>query len=136
MVDAVPRDGGIAVKYGEAQLAVFNFASRGEWYACQNMCPHKQDMVLARGIVGDRQGTPKVACPLHKKTFSLRDGACLSGDPLRVETFPVKVEGDTVLVELPPEQVVAEMLRPSASRWCAEPCQEAAHVDVVGARAP
>jgi nitrite reductase (NADH) large subunit len=122
----VPRDGGIAVKYGEAQLAVFHFASRGEWYACQNMCPHKQDMVLARGIVGDQQGTPKVACPMHKKTFSLRDGACLSGDPLRVATFPVKVEGDRVLVELPPQEVVSASLRPSASRWCTEPCPEPA----------
>jgi NAD(P)H-dependent nitrite reductase small subunit len=98
----VPREGGIAVKYGNAQLALFNFASRGSWYATQNMCPHKQDMVLARGIIGDQAGTPKVACPLHKKTFALDSGNCLSGDPYALATFPVKVERDVVYVELPP----------------------------------
>ena len=67
--------------------------SRGEWYATQNSCPHKREMVLARGIVGDQAGAPKVACPLHKKTFDLRTGACLSGDALEIATFPVRVDG-------------------------------------------
>ncbi len=58
----------------------------------------------ARGILGDQQGVPKVACPLHKKTFSLESGACLSGEAYRVEVFPVRVEGDDVFVELPPER--------------------------------
>jgi nitrite reductase (NADH) large subunit len=101
-VGDVPREGGIAVQYGNAQLALFNFASRGSWYATQNMCPHKQDMVLARGIIGDQAGTPKVACPLHKKTFALDSGDCLSGEPYALATFPVKVEQDVVYVELPP----------------------------------
>src|SRR6185369_6832164 len=78
----VPKDGGIAVKYGSAQIALFNFASRGEWYATQNLCPHRREMVLARGIVGDQAGAAKVACPLHKKTFDLRTGECLSGESL------------------------------------------------------
>ncbi len=77
--ESFPKDGGISIKHGSAQIAVFNFASRGEWYATQNMCPHRQDMVLARGIVGDQAGRPKVACPLHKKTFALDSGECLSG---------------------------------------------------------
>ncbi|HEX4448097.1 MAG TPA: nitrite reductase small subunit NirD, partial [Polyangiaceae bacterium] len=106
-VAEVPRDGGIAVRHGAAQIAVFHFASRGEWYATQNLCPHKRQMVLARGIVGDQAGAPKVACPLHKKTFDLKTGACLSGDPYAIETFPVRVEGDEVWAELPPAQELA-----------------------------
>ena len=82
-VSHFPRDGGAAIKYGKTQIAVFNFSSRGEWYATQNMCPHKQAFVLSRGIVGDAQGTPKVACPLHKKTFCLESGSCLSGEDYR-----------------------------------------------------
>ena len=35
------------IKYGKTQIAVFNFASRGEWYASQNMCPHKREFVLS-----------------------------------------------------------------------------------------
>ncbi len=100
-VDDVPEDGGIAVRHGRAQVAVFRVGGRGEYYATQNLCPHKKEMVLARGIVGDQAGAPKVACPLHKKTFDLRTGECLSGDPLAIETFPVRVEGQDVWVELP-----------------------------------
>ncbi len=112
-VHDVPRDGGIAVRYGDAELALFRFESRGEWYATQNSCPHKHEMVLARGILGDQAGTPKVACPLHKKTFDLRTGACLSGDPLSVATFAVRTSGDDVWVELPPaDEMTAAM--PSA----------------------
>jgi hypothetical protein len=59
-------------------------------------------MVLARGILGDHGGTPKVACPMHKKTFALSSGECLSGEDYRIATFPVRVDGDDVYVELPP----------------------------------
>jgi nitrite reductase (NADH) large subunit len=96
-----PAEGGATVKYGKTQIAVFNFASRGEWYACQNMCPHKREFVLARGIIGDQKGTPKVACPLHKKTFSLSSGECLSGEDYSVELFPVKVIADEIYLHLP-----------------------------------
>ncbi len=105
-----PRDGGAAIKYGRVQIAVFNFASRGEWYACQNMCPHKKAFVLARGIVGDAGGRPKVACPLHKRTFSLESGESLQGDEYNVRTFPVKVDGDDVYLDLPPTDVLDQLL--------------------------
>jgi nitrite reductase (NADH) large subunit len=106
----VPADGGIAIKYGHAQIALYNFASRGEWYACQNQCPHMQDMVLARGLIGDQAGQPKVACPQHKKTFSLKTGECLSGDQLKVRTFPVKIDGDGVYLELPSEAEIEKLM--------------------------
>jgi nitrite reductase/ring-hydroxylating ferredoxin subunit len=67
-------------------------------------------MVLARGILGDQAGAPKVACPLHKKTFNLETGECLSGDALEIATFPVRVEGDGVLVELPPVEELERTL--------------------------
>jgi nitrite reductase (NADH) large subunit len=105
-----PQDGGAAVRHGKTQIAVFHFAGRGEWYATQNMCPHKREFVLSRGLLGDQGGTPKVACPLHKKTFSLETGECLSGEDLRVGVFPVKVDGDDVYVQLPPaDQLDAEL---------------------------
>jgi len=109
-VEDFPYDGGAAVQYGNAQIAVFNFASRGEWYASQNMCPHMRDMVLARGLIGDQQGNPKVACPMHKKTFSLETGECLSGENFRVRTFPVKIEKGFVYLELPSVKEVEKLL--------------------------
>jgi nitrite reductase/ring-hydroxylating ferredoxin subunit len=59
-------------------------------------------MVLGRSIVGDVNGAPKIACPLHKRTFDLRSGACLSADAPDILTFAVRVDGDDVYVELPP----------------------------------
>lgn len=109
-VDQFPYDGGATVKYGKSQIAVFNFATRGEWYSCQNMCPHKKAFVLSRGIVGDQSGTPKVACPLHKKTFSLETGESLTGEEYDIRTFPVKVEDGNVYLELPPTEILDQLL--------------------------
>lgn len=105
-----PYDGGATVKYGKTQIAVFNCTSRGEWYATQNMCPHKKAFVLSRGMIGDSKGTPKVACPLHKKTFSLESGESLSDPEYKIETFPVKVDGNDVYLELPAIEVLDERL--------------------------
>ncbi|HEY3395302.1 MAG TPA: nitrite reductase large subunit NirB [Lacipirellulaceae bacterium] len=104
--DDFPINGGATVKYGKSQIAVFNFASRGEWYASQNMCPHKKAFVLSRGIVGTASEEPKIACPLHKKTFSLVTGESLQGDEYRIKTFPVKVEHGNVFIELPPSETL------------------------------
>ena len=106
LVEDFPRDGGATIKYGKVQIAVFNFVTRGEWYACQQMCPHKKAFVLSRGIIGDSNGIPKVACPLHKKTFDLNDGHCTSEDDYSVDVFPVKVEDGKVYLDLPPTEVL------------------------------
>jgi nitrite reductase (NADH) small subunit len=98
-VEDVPADGGACVLIDGAQIAIFNFARRGEWFATQNECPHKQQMALSRGMIGSTLDEPKVACPFHKKTFSLKTGACLSGDEYQIKTYPLKVEnGDVYLV--------------------------------------
>lgn len=110
VVDDFPHDGGAAIKYGDVQIAVFNFASRGQWYACQNMCPHKNAFVLARGIIGTAGETPKVACPLHKKSYSLESGECISGDDLTVKVFPVRIDGDEVYLQLPPREQLDALL--------------------------
>ena len=95
-VSDFPADGGACVKIGNEQIAVFHFNLKNEWYACQNLCPHKKDMVLARGIIGDHAGEPKVACPQHKKTFSLKTGKNLGGEDYCVTLYPVKIENDNV----------------------------------------
>ncbi|UUO07408.1 nitrite reductase large subunit NirB [Blastopirellula sp. J2-11] len=115
-----PLDGGAAIKYGQTQIAVFNFASQGNWYACQNMCPHKNAFVLSRGMIGTVGETPKVACPLHKKTFSLESGECLTGEEYAVKTFPVKIEADGVYLELPPETVLDAEL--ATDKHCIRGC--------------
>jgi nitrite reductase (NADH) large subunit len=117
-----PKDGGAAIKYGDVQIAVFNFSSRGQWYACQNMCPHKKGFVLSRGIVGTQGESPKVACPLHKKTFSLESGDCTSGDDLSVKVFPVKIADEQVFLLLPPKDQLDALL--ATKLHCAHDCDK------------
>jgi nitrite reductase (NADH) large subunit len=116
-----PSNGGACIRYGYAQIAVFNFASRGEWYATSNMCPHQREFVLSRGLLGDVQGEPKVACPLHKKTFSLQTGQCLSGEPYSIATYAVRVVGDDVELWLPPPGRLTD-LPAIAQRKCSGGC--------------
>ena len=97
-VSDVPEDGGACVLYRGEQIAIYNFTTRGEWYATQNMCPHRMQMALSRGMVGDSNGEPKVACPFHKKTYSLKTGCNLNGENYSIKTYPVKVMNDVVFI--------------------------------------
>ncbi|MEX2204866.1 MAG: nitrite reductase large subunit NirB [Myxococcota bacterium] len=110
--DEIPHDGGIAVRYGDVQLALYHVARRNRWYASQNRCPHTGDMVLARGIVGDERGAPKIACPQHKKTFDLETGRGLSDPELQIAVFPVRLDEGKLFVELPPADVLARSIAP------------------------
>ncbi|MGF7231767.1 nitrite reductase small subunit NirD [Arachidicoccus sp.] len=104
-VSDVPPNGGVCVKYGNEQIALFYFTRRNEWYATQNLCPHRQQMALSRGMLGSENGEPKIACPFHKKTFSLISGECLNAEECSIKTYPVKVEGDKIYIGI--EQGVA-----------------------------
>lgn len=95
----VPLNGGVCVKYRHEQIALFHFTRRDEWYATQNLCPHRRQMVLSRGMIGSQAGEPKVACPFHKKTFSLSNGHCLNDEECEsIRTYPVRVEGNIVFI--------------------------------------
>ncbi|MEO6028893.1 MAG: nitrite reductase large subunit NirB [Candidatus Binatia bacterium] len=110
----VPRDGGLTIAHGDARIAVFHFAIRDEWWATQATCPHRHEVVLARGLLGTHDGTPKVACPLHKRTFALDSGAGLSDPSLCLRTYPIEVRADAVWVRLPPLPAPDEATPPVA----------------------
>jgi nitrite reductase (NADH) small subunit len=97
-VKEIPDNGGVCVKYQEQQIAVFYFTRRNEWYATQNECPHRHQMVLSRGMIGSHGNEPKVACPFHKRTFSLKTGECFNDDSCSIKTYPVKVESGNVFI--------------------------------------
>ncbi len=97
-IEDVPPEGGACVQYKNEQIALFNFSSKEEWFATQNLCPHKLQMSLSRGITGDKEGEPKVACPFHKKTFSLKSGLCLDDHQYAIKTYPVRVEEGEVYI--------------------------------------
>ncbi len=93
-----PENGGACLRYKDMQVAVFNFSRRNEWYACQNLCPHKMQMILSRGMIGSKGGEPKVACPFHKRSFSLKTGQCLNAEESGIAVFPVRIEDGYVYV--------------------------------------
>lgn len=97
-VSDFPENSGACIKYKTKQIAVYNFTRMSKWYACQNLCPHKLEMVLALGMIGDKDGIPKVACPMHKKNFSLEDGSNLGGDNLKIAVYPVKIKEGNVYI--------------------------------------
>jgi nitrite reductase (NADH) small subunit len=92
-IEDIPEEGGACVLFQGQQIAVFNFTSLGKWFATQNECPHRQQMAISRGMIGTAGDVPKVACPFHKKTFSLENGACLNDETCGdLQVFEVKVE--------------------------------------------
>lgn len=102
-VSDIPEESGACIRFGHLQIAIFNFTSRGEWYAVQNQCPHKLEMALSRGLIGDSEDEPKVVCPFHKKTFSLITGAGLNDPLFSITTYKVKIKDGIVFVGIPKE---------------------------------
>lgn len=90
------------MKVGEQQVALFNFTRRGEWHATQNLCPHRQQMALSRGMIGSTGPScePKVACPFHKRTFSLLTGANLEGEDYGIRVYRVRVQEGCIYIGL------------------------------------
>lgn len=97
-INDIPANSGAAVMIDGKQIALFNFSTKNKWYATQNLCPHRFEMVLSRGIIGDSGGEPKIACPLHKNAFSLETGKCMTGATYEIDTYPVKVENGYVYI--------------------------------------
>ena len=88
------------VKFGDQHIALIHYQDE-QWFAVQNICPHEEQNVLSRGIIGDKEGEPKLVCPLHKNAFFLRTGKHLGGDSeLDLQTFPVKQEDGYLFVEI------------------------------------
>ncbi len=70
----------------------------GEYFALANECPHDGGP-LGEGLVYDHE----VMCPRHGARFDFRTGRVLSFPAVTdVPAYPVKVEGDKILVKLQP----------------------------------
>jgi len=91
---------GVCALVGGRQVAVVRTA--GEVFALGNLDPFSKAFVLSRGIVGDRDGKPKIASPIYKQTFDLRTGRCLEDPRVSVPTYEVRVERGRILVHRQP----------------------------------
>ncbi len=82
------------VEVGGRTIALFNIG--GEFYAIDDQCPH-EDGPLSEGYLEGFE----VECPWHAACFNLKTGKA-SGPPAEddVKTYPVRVVGDAVEVEV------------------------------------
>ncbi len=85
-----PNTGVCALVEGE-QVAIFRVGNEDEVFAISNYDPFSKAFVLSRGIVGDRNGIPKVASPIYKQNFNLITGQCLDDETVSIPTFAVRV---------------------------------------------
>jgi nitrite reductase (NADH) small subunit len=94
--DLAPDTGAAALVAGE-QIALVRTRG-GAVYAISNYDPFSKAFVLARGIVGDKGGIPRLASPIYKQGFDLRTGACFDDPNVCVPVYRVKISRGRVLV--------------------------------------
>jgi 3-phenylpropionate/trans-cinnamate dioxygenase ferredoxin subunit len=96
IIQDIPDNEVRAFEYQDRQIAIYNVG--GQLYATDNICSHAYSE-LHEGYLDTDDCT--IECPLHGSRFDIRSGAVLSlpaYEPIAV--YPVRVEGEDVLVEL------------------------------------
>ncbi len=93
-LSALADESALKVELGGGPVCIAR--SNGEVYAIDDVCSHA-DVALSEGDVED--GT--VECWLHGSRFDLRTGEATSLPATQpVPVYPVKVEGDEILVDV------------------------------------
>lgn len=84
---------GRVIEIGDEQIALFNVG--GTFYAIDNLCQH------AGGPLGEGTlaGTT-VTCPWHQWEYNVTNGACFTNPNVTQKSYPVKIEGDDILIEI------------------------------------
>ncbi len=67
----------------------------GELSALDNLCPHRQGPLGQGWIEGEA-----VVCPWHSWEFHAKTGVSIYPAGERVAVFPIRVEGEDVLVDI------------------------------------
>lgn len=93
-IEQIPRQGARVVSRAEGDIAVFRTVDN-EIFALRDKCPHKGGP-LSQGIVHGK----RVACPLHDWKIKLDSGHAVAPDEGCAASYPVRVEGDVVLLSL------------------------------------
>lgn len=92
----IPKLGARVVETDKGNIAVFRNAE-DEVFALRDKCPHKGGP-LSQGIVHGK----RVACPLHDWKIHLDSGEAVAPDEGCAATYPVRLEGEVILLSLTP----------------------------------
>ena len=93
-IGEVPNFGKKVVATDSGEILLVNI--KGVIHAVENECPH-QGCPMTAAVV--KEGT--ISCPRHGYRFSLVDGTCPEHPESVLTVFPVVLEGETILVDLP-----------------------------------
>jgi nitrite reductase (NADH) small subunit/3-phenylpropionate/trans-cinnamate dioxygenase ferredoxin subunit len=94
-VGTIPEGSGRAFAVEGRMIAVF--CQGGEYFAIDDVCPH-MGASLAEGYV--EEGV--VTCPWHAWRFRVCDGTWCDNPRIKIDRFPVRIEGDTIQVGIGP----------------------------------
>ena len=97
-VGAIPEGRGATFQVGDRLVAVF--LHNGQYSAIDDLCPH-MGASLGAGTL-DEEGA--VTCPWHAWRFSTTDGTWCDNPRLKIDAFPVRIEGDEIQVCVPPRE--------------------------------
>jgi nitrite reductase (NADH) small subunit len=99
LLNRIAINTGVCALVNDVQVAIFRVGDGTQVYAISNYDPFSKAHVLSRGIVGDRNGIPKVASPVYKQNFNLITGECLDDSSVKVATFLAQVVDEQVQVK-------------------------------------
>ena len=89
----IPTGEGRQFEVGGRQLAIFNV--RGRFHAIDNVCQHQAGPLAE----GELDGCI-VTCPWHGWTYDVTTGVSPEDPNVRVQSFALRVDGDSLLVDL------------------------------------
>ena len=91
----VPAGGAEVFDVEDRKIAIYRLDDG--YFAIDDLCTHDGGPLASGDVEGD-----EVICPRHGARFSIRTGAALSFPAVTpVDCYPVRVEGDDLLVGLP-----------------------------------
>ncbi len=94
-VGDVPEGEAAAVELMGLNLALFHVGD--EYFCTDNVCSHAYALLTEGWLEGHL-----IECPLHNGQFDVRTGKAM-GPPVTtdIRSYPVRVEGEDVLIALP-----------------------------------
>lgn len=95
MLKDIPDDAPLETAVGTLPLALYRVG--GKVYCTANLCTHAEAFLSDGYLEGY-----EIECPLHGARFDIRDGRVLCQPAAQdVASYPVRVDGDEISVELP-----------------------------------
>ena len=89
----VPNFGKKVVSVNGQEILLVNV--KGTIFAVENECPH-QGSPMGAAMVKDGH----ISCPRHGYRFNLTDGRCMDHPEYTLNTYPVEIQGDEILVKV------------------------------------